>query len=112
MEEFFYLTRDFFFDESKTLEKNVVDVVCTDLQLDMPELPPAKCSLANGKFALANKHSLIVHTTIINPGFKGRVKIVMQNFSNEDYDLKKGTKIAKLMFVNTQQYLNERLFGG
>ena len=106
----FYLARDLFSDETKTLKENAADVVCTDLQLQMPRLPPAKCALVNGKFGLANKHLLIVHTTVINPGFRGRVKVVMQNLSDKDYVLKKGTKIAELMFVNTQENLNERIF--
>ena len=75
----------------------------------MDNLPPApaKCALVNGKFVLAKEH-----TTVINPGFRGRVKVVMLNLSDEDYDLKKGTKIAKLMFVNTLQNLNVGAFEG
>ena len=38
MEDFFYLTRDLFSADTKTLEKNVVDVFSTDLQLNIPEL--------------------------------------------------------------------------
>ena len=92
------------------MKRNVADVVCTDLQLDMSTLPPTKCALVNGKFVLVNKHSLFVRTSVINHDFRGRVKVVMQNLSDKDYVLKRGTKIAKPMFVNTQENLNERVF--
>ena len=50
-----------------------------------------------------------MHKTVINPGFRGRMKVVMQNLSDKDYVLKKGAKIAELMFVNTHENLTERI---
>ena len=36
MDDFFYLSRNLFSDETKTLKKNAADVVCTDMRLQMP----------------------------------------------------------------------------
>ena len=59
----------------------------------MSRIPRATRALVNGKFGLANAHSLIVNTSVVNPGFRGRVKVVMQNFSDKDYDVKKKTTL-------------------
>ena len=54
-------------------------------------------------------HLLVVNTFVIKPSL-GKVRVVMQNLSEKEYELIKGDKIGKLMFVHTQQDLNEGLF--
>ena len=59
------------------------------------------CTIVKGGSGFAAKHSLIVHDGVIDPDYRGEIKVVIHNFSDEDYTSQKGDKVAQLLFIET-----------
>ena len=48
------------------------------------------------------KHAIVAFNSIIDPGFSGVVKVLLFNFSDEEYLVQKGTRIAQMIFVKSE----------
>lgn len=69
-------------------------IVDTDLAI---ELPRNTQGLIAGRSGLAFKHNLIAFNGIIDEDYRGPISIYLMNFSNQDYCIKVGDRIAQLI---------------
>lgn len=61
------------------------------------ELPEGYVSLIWDKSGLAFKHGLTVLGGVIEYTYRGEYGVILYNTSNEDFEIKKGDKIAQLL---------------
>ena len=66
------------------------------------QIPLGYCGKIYSRSGLANKHAIFAFNGIIDPGFSGVVKVLLFNFSDEEYLVQKGTRIAQMIFVKTE----------
>ena len=66
------------------------------------QIPLGYCGKIYSRSGLANKHAIVAFNGIIDPGFSGVVKVLLFNFSDEEYLVQKGTRIAQMIFVKTE----------
>ncbi|WZD64969.1 dUTPase [Pseudocowpox virus] len=69
-------------------------VVFTDLQVCPP--PGCYCRVAP-RSGLAAKHFIDVGAGVIDEDYRGNVGVVLFNFGNNDFEVKKGDRIAQLI---------------
>lgn len=61
------------------------------------EFPVGYAALIWGKSGLASKNGIDNLAGVIDCGYRGEWKVVMFNFSNADYQVRKGEKIAQFL---------------
>ena len=66
------------------------------------QIPLGYCGKIYSRSGLANEHAIVAFNGIIYPGFSGVVKVLLFNLSNEEYLVQKGTRIAQMIFVKTE----------
>lgn len=66
------------------------------------QIPLGYCGKIYSRSGLANKHAIVAFNGIIDPGFSSVVKVLLFNFSDEEYLVQKGTRIAQMIFVKTE----------
>ena len=71
------------------------------------QIPLGYCGKIYSRSGLANKHAIFAFNGIIDPGFSGVVKVLLFNFSDEEYLVQKGTRIAQMIFVKTENVVFE-----
>ena len=69
------------------------------------QIPLGYCGKIYSRSGLANKHAIFAFNGIIDPGFSGVVKVLLFNFSDEEYLVQKGTRIAQMIFVKTENVI-------
>ena len=69
-------------------------ILRTGLSIKVPSGTYGRIAPRSG---LAAKHSLDVGAGVVDPDFRGEVCIVMFNFSDEDYPVKEGERVAQLI---------------
>ena len=69
------------------------------------QIPLGYCDKIYSRSGLANKHAIFAFNGIIDPGFSGVVKVLLFNFSDEEYLVQKGTRIAQMIFVKTENVI-------
>ena len=71
------------------------------------QIPLGYCGKIYSRSGLANKHAIFAFNGIIDPGFSGVVKVLLFNLSDEEYLVQKGTRIAQMIFVKTENVVFE-----
>ena len=84
--------------EEQVVRKTSTSVVSTVVKLEMPE---RTCAIVKGRSGVAAKHSLIVHDGVIDPGYRGEIKVISHNFFDNDYTFQKGGRVAQLLLIET-----------
>ena len=69
------------------------------------QIPLGYCGKIYSRSGLANKHGIVAFNGIIDPGFSGVVKALLFNLSTEKYLVQKGTRIAQMIFVKTENVI-------
>jgi len=69
--------------------------VATGLSIDFPH---GYAGLICDKSGLAVKHGITTIAGVIDPEYRGEWKVVLLNASDEDYYIKKGEKVAQVLF--------------
>ena len=69
------------------------------------QIPLGYCGKIYSRSGLANEHGIVAFNGIIDPGFSGVVKVLLFNFSDEEYLVQKGTRIAQMIFVKTENVI-------
>ena len=69
------------------------------------QIPLGYCGKIYSRSGLANEHGIVPFNGIIDPGFSGVVKVLLFNFSDEEYLVQKGTRIAQMIFVKTENVI-------
>ena len=60
-------------------------------------------AIVKDKGGLANKHGLHTLGGVYDSGYRGEYNICLKNLSNEAYQIKKGDKLAQLIFLPFEQ---------
>lgn len=83
-------------DEDYILKPGVVDLIPTDLSLEIPGGYEIQVRPRSG---LALKHSIGILNSpgTIDSDYRGELKIIIINFGKEDYIVKRGDRIAQLV---------------
>ena len=64
------------------------------------QIPLGYCGKIYPRSGLANK--IVAFNGTIDSGFLGVVKVLLFNFSNEEYTVQKGTRIAQMVFSKSE----------
>lgn len=83
---------DFYTSESKVLKAHSSNVFSTGVIIELPENYWMNIAPKSG---LATKHQINVHAGIIDNGYRGEIKIMLYNHSDQDYSFNKNEKIAQ-----------------
>lgn len=67
------------------------------------ELPPGTVGLIWGRSGLSFKHNLTTLGGMIDPGFRGEVKVYLYNAGKEPYTVADGERIAQLLVVSVDR---------
>ncbi|BFZ22117.1 hypothetical protein BsWGS_25155 [Bradybaena similaris] len=70
------------------------EIVLTDIQIALPDGCYGRVAPRSG---LAAKHFIDVGAGVIDQDYRGNVGVVMFNFSDTDFEVKKGDRIAQLI---------------
>ena len=83
-------------DDEIVLEKGKIDLIPTNLSVEIPEGYEIQVRPRSG---LALKHGIGILNSpgTIDSDYRGEVKIIMMNFSNENFTIKRGDRIAQLV---------------
>lgn len=68
-----------------------------DVGLKFAYIEPHYWIRVEGRSGLGFKHDIIPHQGIIDNAFRGDAGIKLRNFSNKDYEVKKGDRIAQFV---------------
>lgn len=81
-----------------TIPPSMRALVPTGLSLEIPEGLEGQVRSRSG---LANKHGVVVLNSpgTIDSDYRGEVKVLLVNHGHEEYSVKKGDRIAQLVFV-------------
>lgn len=83
-------------DDEIILEKGKVSLVPTNLSVEIPEGYEMQVRPRSG---LALKHGIGILNSpgTIDSDYRGEIKIIMMNFSEENFSIKRGERIAQLI---------------
>ncbi len=70
------------------------ELISTHLQLELPSGCYGRIAPRSG---LAAKHFIDVGAGVIDPDYRGEIKVLLFNHSHESFEVKKGAKIAQLI---------------
>lgn len=92
---------DLFSNETGHIKPGEIKLVSTGIKISIPEGFEAQVRPKSG---LALKYGISVLNTpgTIDSGYRGEVKVILVNLGKEDYIIKKGKKIAQLVFARVE----------
>lgn len=76
------------------------EMVKTDLQI---ALPPGCYGRVAPRSGLAWKHSIDVGAGVIDEDYRGPVNVILFNFGDVDFEIKKGDRVAQLICEKIEQ---------
>ena len=88
---------DIYADEEKSIPKGEVQLVSTGIAIALPnDQMYARIAPRSG---LAVKHGIDTFAGVIDSGYRGEVKVALFNAGREDYQVKKGDRIAQMIIT-------------
>jgi dUTP pyrophosphatase len=91
---------DLFSIESVVVKAKERRLVSTGLRIAMPPEIDGYGRIAP-RSGLASKHSLDVSAGVIDPGYRGELKVLLVNHGSLDYQINVGDRIAQIIFERT-----------
>lgn len=85
---------DLYADEYRIVRAGNRALVNTGLAV---AIPPGYVGLIWPRSGLAAKHGISVDAGVIDSGYRGPIKVLLTNSSNEEYTVRVGDKIAQLL---------------
>ena len=85
---------DLYAHEDKIIPRQGQEIVNTGLAITVPQGTYGRIAPRSG---LAVKHQIAVNAGVIDVDYTGEVKVVLLNLGKEDYQVKKGERIAQLI---------------
>jgi len=85
---------DLYANESKTIPARGQQVVTTGISITLPRGTYGRIAPRSG---IAVKHQIAVNAGVIDSDYTGEIKVVLPNMGNQDYQVKKGDRIAQLI---------------
>lgn len=80
--------------ETITIPAKASSVVSTGVAMAVPEGHYGRVAARSG---LAFKHGIDVGAGVVDADYRGEVKVLLFNFSNEDYTIEKGDRVAQII---------------
>ena len=91
---------DFYADEEPIIPPQERKIISTGIAL---AIPSGYVGLVWDKSGIAAKHGLKTMGGVVDSGYRGEIKIIVHNLSEEPYLVTKGTKIAQLLIQPVEQ---------
>jgi len=85
---------DLFSAENYTIYPWRKVLVSTNIKIKLPEGVYGRIASRSG---LSFKHDIEVGAGVIDPDYTGEIKIILRNFSDVQYDIKKNDRVAQLI---------------
>lgn len=101
---------DLFADEGVDIEPGANATVGTGIALDMSIGLTGHYASVLSRSGLAKKDQIFVLNApgLIDTGYRGEIKVILQNLGSETYSVEVGERIAQIMFIpNYVVYLHE-----
>ncbi|MEK7634352.1 MAG: dUTP diphosphatase [Patescibacteria group bacterium] len=102
---------DFYSVEDVALKPMERKAIRTGVKMEIPE---GYVGLVWDKSGLAVNNGIKTMAGVVDSGYRGEIKIVLINLSNQDFEIKKGQKIAQMLIqkiehpqIETVSELNE-----
>lgn len=92
---------DLFSDEEIEIEPGKNVLVGTGIALDMSVGLAGHYATVLSRSGLANKNQIFVLNApgLIDTGYRGEIKVILQNLGEETYRIEHGERIAQIMFI-------------
>ena len=90
---------DLYADETVLVLPQIRSLVSIGLRM---QVPVGYCGKIYPRSGLANKHGIVAFNGVIDSGFLRVVKVLLFNFSTEEYTVQKGTRIAQMVFSKSE----------
>ena len=87
---------DLYADEVVLFRPGDIKLVSTGIRFEFPE---RWGGLLKDRSSVASKKHLFVHAGVIDPGYRGEVKVLFHNAGRENRILYRGDKITQLVFT-------------
>ena len=91
---------DFFSNEEITLRAGERKLVSTGISMAIPE---GYVGLLWDKSGIASKFGIKSMAGVIDAGYRGEIRILLHNLSNEDFQIEKGMKVAQMLIQPVEQ---------
>ena len=91
---------DFYASESSIVLPNERKLISTGIAMAIPK---GYVGLIWDKSGIASKHGLKTMAGVIDSGYRGEIKILIHNLSNEPYTIESGNKIAQMLIQPVEQ---------
>ena len=91
---------DFYSNETVNLQPNERKLISTGIIMAIPE---GYVGLIWDKSGLASKHGLKTMAGVIDSGYRGEIKVLVHNLSNQLYLVEAGKKIAQMLIQPVEQ---------
>lgn len=85
---------DLYSNETITLQPQERKLISTGVAM---AIPSGYVGLIWDKSGIATNHGLKTMAGVIDSGYRGEIKILIHNFSNQPYTVQAGTKIAQML---------------
>lgn len=98
-------------DEDYLLKSQKYGAVSTGIAIELPSFMEAQVRPRSG-LALKNGITLLNAPGTIDADYRGEIKVILINHSNEDFFIKKGMRIAQIIFAkveSTEWEITEKL---
>lgn len=76
------------------------DMIKTDLQIALPSGTYGRVAPRSG---LAWKHSIDVGAGVIDEDYRGPLNVILFNFGDQDFEIKRGDRVAQLICEKIEQ---------
>ncbi len=91
---------DLYSNENITLQPQERKLIPTGIAL---AIPTGYVGLIWDKSGIATNHGLKTMAGVIDAGYRGEIKILIHNLSNQPYTVQAGTKIAQMLIQPVEQ---------
>lgn len=91
---------DLYSNETITLQLQERKLISTGIAL---AIPPGYVGLIWDKSGIATNHGLKTMAGVIDAGYRGEIKVLIHNLSNQPYTVQAGTKIAQMLIQPVEQ---------
>ena len=91
---------DFYANETIILQSHERKLISTGISM---AIPYGYVGLIWDKSGLASKHGLKTMAGVIDSGYRGEIKILVHNLSDQTYTIQQGKKIAQMLIQPIEQ---------
>jgi dUTP pyrophosphatase len=91
---------DFYANETITINPNDRKLISTGISLAIPH---GYVGLIWDKSGIASKHGIKTMAGVVDSSYRGEIKVLLHNLSNDNYVVEKGNKVAQMLIQPVEQ---------